>query len=61
MHDYHMANSDGPPCYKCDKFVTFEIQPLLATGDQPNQNEAHIAIIQCAEAIGGRAWWLDNG
>ena len=43
--------------------MTSEHQPPLATGDQPNQTEAHVASIQlqCAEATGASSWLSDNG
>jgi hypothetical protein len=47
--------------HRCNKFVTFEIWPLLATGNQPDQTETHVTSVQCAEATGKRAWLLNDG
>jgi hypothetical protein len=48
---------------ECNKCVTFKNQPPLATatGNQPDQNEAQVTIIQCAEVTGERAWSSDDG
>ena len=47
--------------HKCNRFVTFENQLPLATGNQPDLTESHFTSIQCAEATGERAWELDDG
>ena len=45
--------------HKCNKIVASK----YATGNQPNQTEAHDASIQlqCAEVTGVRAWLSNDG
>ena len=49
------------PRYECNKFLTFKKQPPLATWDQPDQTEAHMASVQCVEATDEKAWSSDDG
>ena len=46
------------PCLECNKN-----QSLLATGNQPDQSEAQIASVKCAEATDDRlgSWTAGRG